>query len=107
MGGMLSPARPAEAVAPEDPLGPGGQVTMESIMAGRGYAGSGAGGAFITGDVTSRQFQITSGEPADVWGLCISTRYIEDVYERAVARGVPCTPITVADFNEQDDEDLQ
>jgi hypothetical protein len=25
------------------------------------------------------------------------------VYERAVARGVPCTPITVADFNERDD----
>ena len=89
-------------VGADEPLGPGGDVTMESIMARRGYDGPGAGGGFIAGDPTSRQFQIFSGEPADAWGICISTRYVEDVYERAKARGVPCTPITVADWNERD-----
>jgi hypothetical protein len=103
LGGPLGGDRPPKAVSPEEPLGPGGDVTMDSILAGRGYGGAGSGGGFIAGDPSSRQFQIISGEPADVWGLCISTRYIEDVYERAVARGVPCTPITVADFNERDD----
>jgi len=93
----------ATTVPPDEPLGPGGELTMSSILASRGYGGPGAGGGFITGDSSSRQFQILSGEPADVWGLCISTRHIEDVYERAIARGVPCTPITVADWNERDD----
>jgi hypothetical protein len=103
LAGAFGGDRPPRTVSAEEPLGPGGDVTMESILAARGYAGAGAGGGFITGDASSRQFQIISGEPADVWGLCVSTRYIEDVYERAVARGVPCTPITVADFNERDD----
>jgi hypothetical protein len=99
---MLGGGRPGKVVSPDEPLGPGGDLQMQSIMDGRGYAGPGAGGGFITGDISSRQFQITSGEPADVWGLCISTRYIEAVHERAVVRGVPCTPITVVDFNERD-----
>jgi hypothetical protein len=102
MGGAIGSDRPIQTVSPDQPLGPGGDVAMETILAKRGHAGPGAGGAFIAGDPSSRQFQIISGEPADVWALCVSTRYIEDVHQRAVARGVPCTPITVADFNERD-----
>jgi hypothetical protein len=98
MGG----SQPAKTVSPDEPLGPGGDTTMDAIMARRGYDGPGGGGGFIAGDPSSRQFQIFSGEPSDVWGICISTREVEAVYERAVARGVPCTPIVVADWNERD-----
>jgi hypothetical protein len=88
-----------EAVGPDVPLGPGGDLPLEII--GERRNGSGEEG-YIAGDSNSRQFQIFQSETANFWAICISTRYIEDVYERARARGVPCTPITVADWNERD-----
>lgn len=103
LDGFLGGGVSAKPVSPEEPLGPGGAVAMEDVQATRGYDGPGAGGGFIAGDASSRQFEILSGEPAAVWVPCISTRYIDDVFERAVARGVQCTPITVVDFNERDD----
>jgi hypothetical protein len=88
-----------ETVSPDSPLGPGGDLPMEAIGQRRTTTG---GGGFIAGDSSSRQFQILQGEPANFWAICISTRHLEDVYERAKARGVPCTPITVVDWNERD-----
>jgi hypothetical protein len=88
-----------DAVGPDVPLGPGGDLPMEAIGARRQTSGE---RGFIAGDPTSRQFQIFGGPTADFWAICISTRYVEDVYARAKARGVPCTPITVADWNEHD-----
>lgn len=89
----------AHEVAPGEPLGPGGDLAMTVIGEARNSSG---GGGYIAGDPSSRQFQIFQGDPANFWAICISTRYVEDVYERAKARGVPCTPITVADWNERD-----
>jgi hypothetical protein len=95
-----------EALPHDAPLGPGGSLPLTVIGERRGSAATGGdgggGGGFIAGDSTSRQFQIFRGDPSDFWAICISTRYIEDVYERAQSRGVPCTPITVADWNERD-----
>jgi hypothetical protein len=88
-----------EPLAADAPLGLGGDLPMEVINERRKTTG---GGGAIAGDPSSRQFQILQGEPADFWAICISTRDIEGIYERAKARGVPCTPITVADWNERD-----
>lgn len=93
------------ALGPEEPLGPGGELGREVITERQragGSGGRGAGGGFIAGDPSSRQFQIFSSDHANFWAVCISTRYVEDVYERAVQRGVQCTPIDVADWNERD-----
>jgi hypothetical protein len=87
-------------LGPDVPLGPGGDLPQSII--GERRRTSGEGGGYIAGDPNSRQFQILRGEPADFWAVCISTRDIEAVYERCQARGVPCTPITVADWNERD-----
>lgn len=86
-------------VAPDAPLGPGGELPLDVIAQRRRSTGT---DGFIAGDSTSRQFQIFRVEPADFWAICVSTRHIEDVYERARQRGVPCTPMTVADWNERD-----
>jgi hypothetical protein len=93
-----------EPLPPDAPLGPGGDLPMEIIGERRRVTDSGSTGGtgFIAGDSTSRQFQIFRGDPADFWAICISTRNIEQVYERAKQRGVPCTPVTVADWNERD-----
>ena len=73
---------------------------MDDVMVQRG--GSETVG-FITGDSTSRQFQIlkSSGDAA-FWAICIGTRNIEGAHEKCLARGIPATPITVADWNERD-----
>ena len=63
--------------------------------------GSGPGG-FITGDETSRQFQIFGSPTPRIWAICIGTRHIERAHERCLARGIPATPILVADWNERD-----
>jgi hypothetical protein len=80
-------------------LGPGGALTAEDVYDRRRTTGT---VGFIAGDPSSRQFQILQGEPAAFWAICVSTRDIEGIYERSMARGVPCTPITVADWNERD-----
>src|SRR2546421_5946199 len=87
-------------LAPDAPLGPGGDIPFSELDRRRVITGP---SGFIAGDSSSRQFQILEGEPASFWAVCISTRDIEGVYERARGRGIPCTPITVADWNERDD----
>ena len=104
------PLGAGKAVGPDVPLGPGGDLPMEAIGARRQTSMEAIGAqrqsseetGFIAGDSTSRQVQIFGGPTASFWAICISSRYIEDVYERAKARGVPCTPMTVADWNERD-----
>jgi hypothetical protein len=86
-------------VSADAPLGPGGDLPSEAIFDRRRTTGE---TGYIAGDPTSRQFQILEGGPADFWAICISSRDIEGIYERAKGRGVPCTPITVADWNERD-----
>jgi len=116
-GWPLGGSAARDPLPPDAPLGPGGELTMDDVMqrlnAGgdaRGDAGGDAGGGgggefagFITGDATSRQFQIFKSEGnAAFWAVCIGTRNIEQAWERCKARGVPATPITVADWNERD-----
>jgi hypothetical protein len=89
-----------EKLAEGEPLGPGGSLP-ENIQAQKRQA-TGRGG-FITGDSNSRQFQIMESESNDYfWAVCISTRYVEDVHAKAMARGVPCTPVTVTDWSPKD-----
>jgi hypothetical protein len=97
--GASGPGASVVPLSTDAPLGPGGDLPLEII--GERRHGTGDSG-FIAGDPTSRQFQIFQGEPANFWAICVSTRYIEDVYEKAKARGVPCTPVTVADWNDRD-----
>jgi hypothetical protein len=89
-----------ERLAADAPLGPGGDLDMDAVLGRRG--GTETNG-FITGDPQSRQFQILQSDgDAAFWAICIGTRNVEDAYERCKARGVPATPITVADWNERD-----
>ncbi|HEX5586159.1 MAG TPA: hypothetical protein VFZ17_02530 [Acidimicrobiia bacterium] len=92
----------APVITSDMPLGPGGDldpmVVNDTRNAGVGLNVTG----FISGDTNSRQFQILSGENAQVWAVCIGTRYIERARERCAERGIPATPITVADWNERD-----
>ena len=92
----------ADAVALTDdaPLGPGGELPIEIVRDRRSFTGE---RGFVAGSPESRQFQIFESDQAAFWAICISTRHVEDVHARAVARGVPCTPIDVADWNERDD----
>jgi hypothetical protein len=90
------PTRPG----PLAPLGPGGELTMDDVVGRR--LGTETFG-FIAGDPQSRQFQILKSDgPAAFWAICIGTRNIEAAHEKCLARGVPATPITVADWNERD-----
>ena len=89
-----------ERLAPDAPLGPGGELTMDDVMRWRG---TGEPNGFIAGDPQSRQFQIfKSDADASFWAVCIGTRNVEAAWERCKARGIPATPITVADWNERD-----
>lgn len=82
------------------PLGPGGSLAEGTVGDGRGLAGA---TGFIVGDPSSRQFQVLQGESAVSWAVCISTRDVQGIYDRAQDRGVPCTPISVVDWNPRDD----
>jgi len=78
----------------DQPLGPGGEITLEKdINAKLATEGPGTGEFFIIGDISSRQFQIRSGAPGDVWAIVIASRDVAAVRERAIARGVACSPI--------------
>lgn len=81
------------------PLGPGGDLPPEVVADRRRVTGQ---RGFVAGSPESRQFQIFEADAAAFWAVCISTRHVEDLYERAKARGVPCTPIDVADWNDRD-----
>jgi len=92
----------ATEVAPDAPLGPGGTLDYAETT-GAGTSGPGASpGGFITGDSDSRQFQIFGNDTPRLWAICVATRHIERAHERCVARGIPATPITLADWNERD-----
>jgi hypothetical protein len=100
-GWPLGAGATAAPLPPDAPLGPGGDLPPGAITERRHATDT---NGFIVGDPVSRQFQILEGEgPAQFWAICISTRHIEEVYRKAQARGVPCSPITVADWNERDD----
>jgi hypothetical protein len=86
-------------LAPGAPLGPGGSLPDDDVTTRRGASGT---GGFIAGDPQSRQFQILHGESPAFWAVCVSTRHIERAHERCLERGIPATPITVADWNERD-----
>jgi hypothetical protein len=87
-------------VAPDAPLGSGGELPL-TIIDDRRHADPQSYG-YIAGDPASRQFQLVAGDRSQVWSVCISTRDLESIYDRARARGVPCTAVTVADWNERD-----
>ena len=76
-----------------------GEFTPESVYAFRG-ASELAG--FIVGDTTSRQFQVIQAETPRIWGVAIGTRDFEGAYERAVARGIPCTPPDIVEWHGAD-----
>ena len=81
------------------PLGPGGELEPHALDERRTLSGL---TGFIVGDTSSRQVQVLAGEPASFWAVCISTRDVEAVHERARARGVPCTPITSTEWTDRD-----
>jgi hypothetical protein len=89
-------------LGPDAPLGPGGELGPEVVTntrnSGEGLDVTG----FISGNTESRQFQILSSPTAQIWAICIGTRHIERAHERCAERGIPATPITVADWNERD-----
>jgi hypothetical protein len=92
-----------ERLAPDAPLGPGGDLTQDDFVAHR--TGGDTGGrmaGFIVGSPESRQFQVFHNESPRIWAICIGTRHVERAHERCRARGIPATPITVADWNERD-----
>jgi hypothetical protein len=94
------PLTPESApLGPDAPLGLGGELARAELTDRRRTSGD---VGFIAGSPDSRQFQIFKGGPPAFWAICISTRHVEDVHARAEARGVPCTPIDVADWNERD-----
>jgi hypothetical protein len=90
----------ATPLGPDAPLGAGGELPRSELTERRRVTGE---RGFIAGSPESRQFQIFEGKTAAFWAICISTRHVEDAHARAAARGVPCTPIEVADWNERDD----
>ena len=97
------PLGDAERVPPDAPLGPGGELTQDDVVQRRN-AGDGVVSArgFIAGSPESRQFQIFASDTPAIWAICVGTRHIERAHDRCRERGIPATPITVADWNERD-----
>ena len=84
----------AEPISLDQPLGPGGEISLENDVNSKlATEGPGTGEFFIVGDISSRQFQIRSGAPGDVWAIVLATRDVEAVRERAIARGIVCSPV--------------
>ena len=78
----------------DQPLGPGkGELTLQDITDKIATEGPGTGEFFIVGDTSSRQFQIRSGAPGDVWAIVIATRDVAAVRAKAEARGIVCSSI--------------
>ena len=96
-GWPLAESAGAPRLSPDAPLGPGGSLTQDDVMRNRG-AGEPRG--FITGSPESRQFQIFHAAEPKIWAICVGTRDIEGAFERCRARGIPATPVTVADWND-------
>jgi hypothetical protein len=75
-----------------------GSLTMDSIMAFRGPTQ--AMGGRITGDPTSRQFQIFQGDEPKVWGVAIGTRDLEGAHARCIERDIPCTDVQLTEWHD-------
>jgi catechol 2,3-dioxygenase-like lactoylglutathione lyase family enzyme len=73
-----SPARDAD-----------GELTMDSVLAFRGPEL----GGLIAGSPESRQFQVLKSTRAEIWGIAVGTRNLEQAHARARARDIPCTEI--------------
>jgi hypothetical protein len=73
-------------------------LTMEGIMAFRGETQT--MGGFITGDASSRQFQIFQGDQPKVWGVAIGTRDLERAHERCVENEIPCTDVQLTEWHD-------
>jgi catechol 2,3-dioxygenase-like lactoylglutathione lyase family enzyme len=86
-------AAPSHAPAPAQP------VTWERVLARRGDDGS---GGYITGSPESRQLQILRGPEARIWSVAVGTRHIERAHQRCKERGIPCSDLTLVDWNERD-----
>ncbi len=57
-------------------------------------------GGHITGDSSSRQFQIFQGDEPKVWGVAIGTRDLEGAHARCVEHGIPCTDVQLTDWHD-------
>ena len=100
LGAQASRERPG----PLAPLGPGGEISMDEVMAkpaARAPRPMSSGSSPATRRAVSSRSSRASGNAA-FWAICIGTRNIEGAHEKCVARGIPATPITVADWNEHD-----
>jgi hypothetical protein len=86
---------------PDAPLGPGGTLELAD-MTGDPDADGETRGGFIAGDERSRQFQIFGSPTPRIWAICIGSRHVERAHERCIERGIPATPVWVADWNERD-----
>ena len=73
-----SPARDAD-----------GQLTMESVFEFRGPEL----GGLIAGSTESRQFQVLKSPRAEIWGIAVGTRNLEQAHARARSCDIPCTEI--------------
>lgn len=87
---------PAEVRGPA--RAPDGALTMDSVMAFRG--GTQAMGGYITGDTSSRQFQIFQGDEPKVWGVAIGTPDLEGAHARCVEQGIPCTGLQLTEWHD-------
>jgi hypothetical protein len=96
LGSLDGYTPPADVRGPA--RGPDGSLSMESIMAFRG--GSQAMGGYITGDPSSRQFQIFQGDEPKVWGVAIGTRDLERAHARCTERGIPCTDLQLTEWHD-------
>jgi hypothetical protein len=85
---VRGPARAADDAA----------LTMDGIMAFRGDTQ--VMGGFITGDPSSRQFQIFQGDQPKVWGVAIGTRDLEGAHARCVERDIPCTEVQLTEWHD-------
>jgi hypothetical protein len=87
---------------PDEVRGPAraadGALTMESIMAFRGPTQ--VMGGHITGDPSSRQFQIFQGDQPKVWGVAIGTRDLERAHARCIEREIPCTDVQLTEWHD-------
>jgi hypothetical protein len=96
LGSLEGYQPPAEVRGPS--RGTDDALTMDGIMAFRGETQ--AMGGFITGDPSSRQFQIFQGDQPKVWGVAIGTRDLEGAHARCVERDIPCTDLQLTEWHD-------
>jgi hypothetical protein len=97
-GFPLPPAEriPDSVTADQGAPGLPGELSMADVARARWADGT---GGLIVGDEKSRQFQVR-GPDAHLWSVAIGIRDLEGAHRRALARGLPATPIGVVPFGE-------